>query len=131
MKNREADKLYVLKMIKAKFLEFQTSKGFKEDDFTDVKEISILQKMEKTWSDERDMFVQAGRDVSELNARLEILRQYLPKPVSEEEIRQAVIDSGFEPVMKNMKVILQFVQSKYPSASGKEVSSILKEISNG
>ena len=131
MKNREADKLYVLKMIKAKFLEFQTSKGFKEEDFTDAKEISILQKMEKTWSDERDMFVQAGRDVSELNARLEILRQYLPKPVSQEEIRQAVIDSGFKPVMKNMKNILQFVQSKYPSAPGKEVSSILKEISNG
>ena len=33
MKSRDADRLYVLKMIKAKFLEFQTSKGFNEADF--------------------------------------------------------------------------------------------------
>ena len=44
MKNRDADRLYVLKMIKAKFLEFQTSKGYNEADFNDAKEISIIQK---------------------------------------------------------------------------------------
>ena len=36
MKSRDADRLYVLKMIKAKFLEFQTSKGFNEADFNDA-----------------------------------------------------------------------------------------------
>ena len=45
MKAKDKNRLYVLKMIKAKFLEFQTSKGFKEEDFNEAKEISILQKI--------------------------------------------------------------------------------------
>ena len=51
MKSHDADRLYVLKMIKAKFLEFQTSKGFKEEDFKEltkvVKEIEILPNLPK------------------------------------------------------------------------------------
>ena len=69
MKSRDADRLYVLKMIKAKFLEFQTSKGFNEADFNDAKEISIIQKMEKSWKEEAELFEQAGRDTSELSAQ--------------------------------------------------------------
>ena len=36
MKAKDKNRLYVLKMIKAKFLEFQTSKGYKEEDFLAV-----------------------------------------------------------------------------------------------
>ena len=79
MKSRDADRLYVLKMIKAKFLEFQTSKGYNEADFNDAKEISIIQKMEKSWKEEAELFEKAGRDTSELNNRLNILQEFLPK----------------------------------------------------
>lgn len=125
MKERNADLLYVLKMIKAKFLEFQTSKGFKEEDFTEAKEMSIIKKMEKSWDDELQTFKSAGRDVSELENRLNILRTFLPKEVSEEEIKQCMIDSGIELVLKNMRSIMTYVQEKYPSVTGKQISTII------
>ena len=94
MKSHDADRLYVLKMIKAKFLEFQTSKGFKEEDFNDAKEISIIQKMEKSWKEEAELFQQAGRDVSELKSRLAILQEFLPKEPELDDIVAMINASG-------------------------------------
>ena len=128
MKAKDKNRLYVLKMIKAKFLEFQTSKGFKEEDFTEAKEIAILQKMEKTWADELQSFRDAGRDVTELNEQVQILQGFLPKEPTNEEIIAAIQESGFAPEMKNMRNILAFVQQKYSAASGKLVSDAIKQM---
>ena len=128
MKAKNQDSLYVLKMIKAKFLEFETSKGFKEEDFNMVKEVSILQKMAKSWEDELDMFKQANRDTTELENRLNILKSFLPVEASDEDIKQVIVESGIEPCMKNMKQIMQVVQDKYPTANGKQISGIIKSM---
>lgn len=128
MKAKEKNRLYVLKMIKAKFLEFQTSKGFKEDDFTDAKEIAILQKMEKTWADELKAFADAGRDVTELSEQVKILQCYLPKEPTMDEVVAAVKASGLTPELKNMKGILSFVQQQYAAATGKQVSDAIKQL---
>ena len=128
MKSRDADRLYVLKMIKAKFLEFQTSKGFVEADFNDAKEISIIQKMEKSWKEEAELFEQAGRDTSELKSRLNILQEFLPKEPELDDIIAMVKDSGIEPQMKNMRAILAHVQAQCPAATGKLVSEALKHL---
>lgn len=128
MKAKDKNRLYVLKMIKAKFLEFQTSKGFKEEDFTEAKEIAILQKMEKTWADELQSFQDAGRDVNELAEQVQILQGFLPKEPTNEEIIAAIQESGFTPEMKNMRNILAFVQQKYPAANGKLVSDAIKQM---
>ena len=128
MKNRDADRLYVLKMIKAKFLEFQTSKGYNEADFNDAKEISIIQKMEKSWKEEAELFDQAGRDTSELKNRLAILQEFLPKEPELGDIVAMIKDSGIEPQMKNMRAILAHVQAQCPAASGKLVSEALKQL---
>ena len=126
MKAKDANKLYVLKMIKAKFLEFKTSKGFKETDFTDAKEISIIQKMEKSWSDEINSFKTANRDTSEMEEKLNILKSYLPKEATIEEIKDAVFKSGFELKPQNMRNIMQYVQNIYPTATGKQIADIIK-----
>ena len=128
MKSRDADRLYVLKMIKAKFLEFQTSKGFNEADFNDAKEISIIQKMEKSWKEEAELFAQAGRDTSELSNRLNILQEFLPKEPELDDIVAMIKESGIEPQMKNMRAILAHVQAQCPAASGKLVSEALKQL---
>lgn len=126
MKSKDANRLYVLKMIKTKFLEYKTSKGFKESDFNDAKEISILMKMEKTWKDEIDMFIKANRDVTELTERLNILQSFLPKIPIYEELKQAIIDSGYEPKPQNMKHIMSYVKDKYTAADGGKVIEIIK-----
>lgn len=128
MKSRDADRLYVLKMIKAKFLEFQTSKGFKEEEFNEAKEISIIQKMEKSWKEETELFEQAGRDVTQLKSRLTILQEFLPKEPELDDIVAMIKDSGIEPQMKNMRDILAYVQAQCPAANGKLVSQALKQL---
>jgi uncharacterized protein YqeY len=128
MKSHDADRLYVLKMIKAKFLEFQTSKGYNEADFNDAKEISIIQKMEKSWKEEAELFAQAGRDTSELSNRLNILQEFLPKEPELADIVAMIKESGIEPQMKNMRAILAHVQAQCPAASGKLVSEALKQL---
>ena len=125
---KETNKLYVMKMIKAEFLKFQTSKGYKEEDFTDVKEISILQKMERSWTEEIEMFKQAGRDTDILEDRLNILRSYLPKEVSDEEIKQIIVSSNAEVSAKNMRQLMEIVRTKFPQASGKQISNVVKEL---
>lgn len=125
---KETNKLYVMKMIKAEFLKFQTSKGYKEEDFTDVKEISILQKMEKSWAEEIEMFKQAGRDTDILEDRLNILRSYLPKEVSDEEIKQIIVSSNAEVSPKNMKQLMGIVHTKFPQVSGKQISNVVKSL---
>lgn len=128
MKSKDSNRLYVLKMIKAKFLEYKTSKRFKESDFNDAKEISILMKMEKTWQDERDMFIKANRDVTELTEQLNILQSFLPKVPSQDELKQAIIDSGYEPKPQNMKYIMGYVKDKYPAADGSKVIEIIRQM---
>lgn len=125
---KEMNKLYVMKMIKAEFLKFQTSKGYKEEDFTDAKEISILQKMEKSWTEEVEMFKKANRDTDTLEERLNILRSYLPKEVSDEEIRQIIVSNNVEVSPKNMRQLMEIVRTKFPQASGKQISNVVKDL---
>lgn len=128
MKSKDSNRLYVLKMIKAKFLEYKTSKGFKESDFNDAKEISILMKMEKTWQDERNMFINANRNVNDLTEQLTILQGFLPKVPNQDELRQAIIDSGYEPKPQNMKYIMSYVKDKFPVADGSKVIEIIRQM---
>lgn len=130
MLSKNKDKLYVMKMIKAEFMKFQTSKGFNENDFTDAKELAILQKMEKSWNEEIEMFKQGGRDTTELQARLDILKSYLPKEVSNEEIKNIILNSGIEINPKNMKQFMDIIQSEYPQVNGKQISTVIKSLMN-
>ncbi len=126
VKSKNSDDLYVLKMIKAEFLKFETSKGYSKEQFTEAKEISILQKMHKTWKEEIDLFKSAGRDTDELERRLRILESYIPKEASEEEIREYIKTYSGEISIKEMRNILAYVQQKYPTASGKLISDIVR-----
>jgi uncharacterized protein YqeY len=126
MKSKDADRLYVLRMVKAAFSAFETSKGFKEEDFNEAKEASIIQKMHKSWTEERDAFKAAGRDFSELDRRLSILESFLPQKPSVSEIKAVMDSSGIELEMKNMGKLIKHVQSVYPSVTGKDISDIIK-----
>lgn len=121
---------YVLKMIKAEFQKFETSKDFKEENFTELKEIAILQKMEKSWIEELEMFTAAGRDTSELKQQIAVLRTFIPLQVPDEDIKSIIIDSGIEPKPQNMKAIMDAVHAKYPSAENKRIANIVKQLNS-
>lgn len=130
MKSGNKDRLNVFKMIKAEFQKVETAKGFNPEEFNEAKEIAILQKIQKVCTEERDFFKQAGRDTSERDRQLQILESLMPEKVSTEKLIGAIQESG-EPIeMKSMGKILKYVQQKYPTVTGKEVSETLKTLMN-
>ena len=130
MKSGNKDRLNVFKMIKAEFQKVETAKGFNPEEFNEAKEIAILQKIQKVCTEERDFFKQAGRDTSERDRQLQILESLMPEKVNTEKLIEAIQESG-EPIeMKSMGKILKYVQQKYPTVTGKEVSETLKTLMN-
>ena len=130
MKSGDKDRLNVFKMIKAEFQKAETAKGFNPKEFNEAKEIAILQKIQKVCIEERDFFKQEGRDTSERDRQIQILESLMPEKVSTEKLIEAIQESG-EPIeMKSMGKILKYVQQKYPTVTGKEVSETLKTLMN-
>ena len=125
MKSKQKARLYVLKMMKAKFLEYQTSKGFNEADFTETREIAMLQK------DELAAFKAAGRDNVELEEQIAELDKFIPQPPTREQVMAAIKESGIAPEMKNMRAILQHVQQRYMAVEGRMVNECIKELQQG
>lgn len=128
MKAHDKDLLYVLQWIKNAFINIRTAKGFNESNFNDALEVKTLQKIEKEWVEELEAFKTAGRDVSEKEKRLNILRSFLPEQVSNEDIKNVICESGIEPIPKNTRSIMTYVQEKYPTATGKQISDVMKTI---
>ncbi len=128
MKSGDKDRLNVFKMIKAEFQKVETTKGFNPEEFNEAKEIAILQKIQKVCTEERDFFKQAGRDTAERDNQLRILESLMPEKVSTEKLIEAIHESGETIEMKSMGKILKYVQQKYPTVTGKEVSDVMKSL---
>jgi uncharacterized protein YqeY len=121
------DRLYVLRMIKAKELEFKTSKGYKEGDLTFSKECEILQKMLKTWNDEKDSLIKANRNTEEITHQINILKDFIPDPPTEMQIKEQIKLSKIEVNIKNTKLISNYIKEVYPSADNRLIVKCIKE----
>lgn len=127
MKSQDSVKLKTLRMIKSEFVK-------REKDgivLTDVVESNILTKMVSQREEAIAQFKSANRtDLVESEAlELEILKSLAPKQATDEEIiteTESIIASMETVSMKDMKNILAEVQKKYPTASGKIVSQVVK-----
>lgn len=127
MKSQNSVKLKTLRMIKSEFVK-------KEKDgitLTDVVESNILTKMVSQREEAIAQFKSANRtDLVESEAlELEVLKSLAPKQATDEEIiteTESIIASMEIVSMKDMKNILAEVQKKYPTASGKIVSQVVK-----
>lgn len=125
LKNKEKDRLYVLRMIKAKFLEFETAKNAKPLDI--AAEIQILKKMNVDWNKELETLKSANRDYSELQSQIDILNEYIPEPPSKEQIKFILDREEIEKTLKNSKVLIEVVKMIYPAADNKVIIECIKE----
>ena len=123
--------LNTYKLIKAEFLRW--IKDNPDKNFDEAIEAKILKKMYIQRIESAELYEKAGRNSLAENEKFEasIIEQFLPKEPSEEEITKEtahIIESEFKGnvAMKDMKKILSLVQMKYPGASGKIVSQIVK-----
>lgn len=130
MKNKDTVRLSVLRLIKTEFVKAEKD-GKNIDEAT---EAVMLTKMVAQREDAIKQFTEANRNdlVEEETAQLQILKEFAPKAVSEDEIKEALqkmVDDGLEPSMKNMKEFISRIKMIYPTANGKIVSDFIKSLS--
>lgn len=133
-KNKSPE-LPTYKLIKAEFLRWV--KDNPDKNFDEAVEAKILKKMHTQRMESAELYEKAGRNSLAENEKFEasVIEQFLPKEPSEEEITKettSIIENEFKGnvTMKDMKRILSLVQIKYPGASGKIVSNIVKSYIN-
>lgn len=133
-KNKSPE-LPTYKLIKAEFLRWV--KDNPDKNFDEAVEAKILKKMHTQRMESAELYEKAGRNSLAENEKFEasVIEQFLPKEPSEEEITKettSIIEDEFKGnvTMKDMKRILSLVQIKYPGASGKIISNIVKSYTN-
>ncbi len=103
-------------------------------ELTDSDVEAILTKYAKQREDALAQFKEAGRDdlVAKEEAELAIVRAYLPEPLSDDELKEAVESIVKElgaTSMKDMGKIMGAIKQKYGArADGSKVNRIVKEI---
>ena len=92
MRNKEAQKLGVLRMLKAAVKNAAIEKGGADSPMADADVVAVIRKQAKQRQDSIEQFDKGGR--AELAAKekeeLSILQSYLPQQLSAEELSEAV-----------------------------------------
>jgi uncharacterized protein YqeY len=134
MKQKKADRLRVLRSLKAKILEKEISerKGG-ESELSDEQIVEVLMKAAKQRKESIDQFEEGGRDdlVEKEKMELEIIEEFLPEMMSEDEVRSAVreqIDAMGASTMQDMGKVMGVMMGKLKGkAEGSLVSRVVKE----
>lgn len=131
MKQGQTTKLAVLRAIKTTFTNFEKE----GKTLTEADEVKLLLKMQSQREDSIEQYKAANRMelVEQETAELEILRSYIPEQPTDDDIAKLatytcdkLIAENGGLSMKDMKQVLSIVQGRYPTASGKVVSQIVK-----
>lgn len=131
MKSKDAQALEALRAVKAAMLLAQTESGSKKD-LSEAEELKLLQKQVKQRKDSAAIYKEQGREdlaAPEL-AQAEIIEQFLPKQLTEEEIEQVVertISQMGANSMADMGKVMVAVNTELAGkADGKTISNIVK-----
>ncbi len=130
MKAKDANRLSVLRMVKANLMNRQIEKGA---DLTDEEITKALQSLVKQRRHSIEQYEKAGRTelAEKEKSELVVIEDYLPQAASREEIEKAVSDAISETgasSIKEMGVAMKAAQAKLAgkSADGKLLSETVK-----
>ena len=131
MKSKNTVALTALRAVKSAILLAQTETGAKEE-LTEEQELKILQKQVKQRKDSAAIYLEQGREdlaAPEL-AEAEVISQFLPEAISEQDITKVVLDviakTGADG-MKDMGKVMGMVSGQLAGkADGKTISEIVK-----
>ena len=133
MKAKDKVRLEALRNIKKVFIEAKTAPGA-NDTLDDAAALKILQKLAKQGNDSAALYKGQNReDLAEAElAQVAVIESYLPKPMSSEEIENAVKDiisqtgaSSIKEMGKGMGIASKQLAGK---ADGKTISEIVKKL---
>lgn len=129
MKAGNKVKLEALRAVKTAYMNWETAKENVGKSITDAVEISIVSKLVAQYEDTAKQCDDGKHDelVHEALTMAAILKSYLPKPATEEEIVFAFgnIELDVEPIKKNMGVFIKRIKEMLPNADGKLVSQVV------
>lgn len=132
MKARDEASLRALRAIKAALLLAKTDKGGAETD--NDAEVKMLQKLVKQRKESLEIYVKQGRQdlAAAEEQELNIIESFLPKQMSEEEVRAVIARivtenslSGAQNIGKLMPLAMKELAGK---TDGKLISTIAKEL---
>ena len=132
MKEKNQTALEALRAIKSELLLAKTSGN--EADLTEADEIKILSKLVKQRKDSAAIFLQQNRNdlAAPEIAQAEIISQFLPEQLSENDIEpivKKVITDLNAQGMKDMGKVMEAVNKQLAGkADGKTISSIVKTL---
>ncbi|MBS1928167.1 MAG: GatB/YqeY domain-containing protein [Chitinophagaceae bacterium] len=133
MKAKDEASLRGLRAIKAEIIKAKTEPGA-GGEIDEATELKFLQKMMKQRRDSLDIFEKQGREDLAKKEREEMLviEQFLPKQLSEEEIRNAlkeIISQTGAATASDMGKVMGIASKQLAGkADGKTISGIVKEL---
>lgn len=131
MKNRDMEKVGVLRMVKAALGNYKIEK--KNENLSDDEVLTVIQKQAKQRKESIDSFEKAGRhDLSEKEKKeLAILQSYMPKELTDAElktiIQKVVQATGAKTKADQGRVMKDLMPQVKGKADGKRVNEILAQ----
>lgn len=129
MREKKVIRKNVIQMVRAAILQVEKDKQI---ELTDDQIIEVIAKESKKRKDSLSDYEKSGREelIAQVNEEIEILAEYLPKPLSKEELEkiiEEVITAVGATTMKEMGAVMKAVKEKVGAAAdGKTINEIVK-----
>lgn len=133
MKARDKVRTEALKNIKKYFIEAKTAPGA-NDTLADDVAMKILQKLAKQGEESAETYAKAGRQelADEEMAQVAVIKEYLPRPLTEEEIEAQIKDiiaqTGATDIKQMGQVMGMATKQMAGKADGKVISAIVRRL---
>ena len=129
--NKSKDEMRTLRAIKSEILLAETQKGADHKLTLEV-EMKLLQKAAKQRRDSADLYKEQNRDdlFSAEVAELEIINRYLPKSLSDDELKQEIENiinqAGATSIQDMGRIMGLAAKAMAGKADGKRISEVVK-----
>ena len=130
MKNKDTLRKSVITLVRAAIKQYEVDNRV---ELGDAEIIDIISKQLKQRNDSLIEFEKAGREdlVEETKSEIQVLKEYLPQQLSEEELEKIVIETIAEvgaTSMKNMGKIMASIKPKTAGrADGRKINELVKK----
>lgn len=129
MKEKNTIRKNVIQMVRAAILQVEKDKQI---ELNEDQILEIIAKESKKRKDALTDYEKSGREdlINEINQEIAILAEYLPQPLSKEEIEkivEEVIAKVGATTMKDMGIVMKEAKAQIgPAADGKTINEIVK-----
>ena len=127
MKHKDPIKKSVITLIRSSIKQYEVDNRV---ELQDDEIVDLIAKQLKQTRDSREEFAKAGRDdlVSKAEAEIEVLKEYLPQQLSEEELNEIVISTISEVGATSMKDMKKIMTSIMPKVKGRADGKLINEL---